>query len=54
MSVTFADEGTIKGTATTTVPRSDYDIAIRGVPVVANVSDEVELTLILVAVGPQL
>lgn len=53
VSVTFADEGTIRGSATTTVLRSDYDIGIPSVPSVANVSDEVELTLDFVAVAGQ-
>lgn len=51
VSVTFVDESTIQGTATTTVLRSNYDIGIPSVPSVANVGDEVELSLDFVAVA---
>lgn len=53
VTVTVVDESTVQGTATTTVLRSDHDIGIPSVPGVANVSDEVELTLVFVAVAGQ-
>jgi polyisoprenoid-binding protein YceI len=48
-TITLDSESQISGTATTTVLRSDYGIAIPSVPSVANVEDEVELNLRFVA-----
>ena len=47
----LVDESTITGTATTTVLRSDYGIGIPNVPSVADVTDEVLLTLEFTAVS---
>lgn len=49
VSAMFTDDGTIEGSASTTVLRSDFDIGIPSVPGVANVSDEVVLNLDFVA-----
>lgn len=45
VSVTYVDASTIRGTARTTVLRSDYAIGIPSVPGVADVADEVVLKL---------
>jgi polyisoprenoid-binding protein YceI len=47
----LVDESTIDGFATTTVLRSDFGIGIPGVPGVADVSDEVVLSISFVAVS---
>jgi polyisoprenoid-binding protein YceI len=49
VSVELVDATTIRGTATTEVLRSDYGIGIPSVPFVADVPDEVGLTLEFVA-----
>ncbi len=51
VSATLADDDTIEGVARVVVLRSDFDIAIPNVPGVANVSDEVILTLEFVAIS---
>lgn len=51
VEVTVVDESTISGTATTTVLRSNYGIGIPNVPSVADVTDEVLLTLEFTAVA---
>ncbi|MGB8360169.1 MAG: YceI family protein [Acidimicrobiia bacterium] len=51
VSAVLADESTIQGTATTRVLRSDFGIGIPNVPFVADVADEVTLTLEFVAVS---
>lgn len=48
-SVTLVSENEIRGTATTTVLRSDYNLQIPNVPGVTNVTDEVELAIDFVA-----
>ncbi|MEA1902491.1 MAG: YceI family protein [Actinomycetota bacterium] len=50
-SVVLADESTIEGSATAQVLRSDFGIGIPSVPGVANVPDEVLLTITFVAVA---
>lgn len=50
VSAVLVDEGTIQGTATTQVLRSDFGIGIPSVPFVADVADEVTVTLEFVAV----
>ncbi|MDP9494061.1 MAG: YceI family protein, partial [Actinomycetota bacterium] len=49
VSATFVDEGTIEGTAQTTVLRGDFDLGIPNAPGVADVSDEVVIRLEFVA-----
>jgi polyisoprenoid-binding protein YceI len=49
VSVIFVDEGTIQGTATAEVTRSQFGIGIPSVPGVANVADDVLLRLEFVA-----
>jgi|FLYL01.1.fsa_nt_gi polyisoprenoid-binding protein YceI len=49
ISATWVDEDRIEGTATAVVTRSDYGLVIPQVPSVADVSDEVTLTLSFVA-----
>ncbi len=49
VSVTLVADNRLEGTATTVVLRSDYDLRIPSVPSVANVTDEVTLTLNFVA-----
>lgn len=49
VTVDMVDEGSIAGVATTQVLRSDFGIGIPSVPFVADVSDEVVLTLEFVA-----
>ncbi|GIU92311.1 MAG: hypothetical protein KatS3mg011_1217 [Acidimicrobiia bacterium] len=49
VSATWVDEDRIEGTATAVVTRSDYGLVIPQVPSVADVSDEVTLTLSFVA-----
>ena len=49
VTATLVDANTIEGTATAVVLRSDFGIGIPSVPSVANVSDEVVLTLDFVA-----
>jgi len=51
VSAVLADESTIQGTATAQVLRSDFGIGIPNVPFVADVADEVTLTLEFVAVS---
>lgn len=51
VTVEMVNETTIRGTATAEVLRSDYGIGIPSVPFVADVSDEVGLTLEFVAVS---
>jgi len=51
VSAVLADESTIQGTATARVLRSDFAIGIPNVPFVADVADEVTLTLEFVAVS---
>ena len=51
VEVTLIDDSTIEGFATTTVLRSDFGIGIPGVPGVADVSDEVVLSISFVAVS---
>lgn len=48
-SVTLVDETQLEGTATATVLRTDFGLTIPEVPSVANVTDEVILTLTFVA-----
>lgn len=50
-SVTIVDDSTIEGTASAEVLRSDFGIGIPSVPSVANVTDEVLLTITFVAVA---
>jgi polyisoprenoid-binding protein YceI len=50
ITLTYAEEGRLEGLATTTVLRSDYELTIPSVPSVADVSDEVILTIEFVAV----
>lgn len=50
-SVTYVDAGTIEGTATTEVTRDMFEIGIPSVPSVADVTNEVLLTLSFVAVA---
>jgi polyisoprenoid-binding protein YceI len=49
VTATLVDQGTIEGSASTTVLRSDYDIGIPNAPGVTDVSDEVLITLDFVA-----
>lgn len=49
VTVDMVDETTIEGTATTEVMRTDYEIGIPSVSFVADVSDEVTLTLEFIA-----
>lgn len=49
VSVTLADESTIEGTATTEVLRDDFGIGIPSVSSVADVTNEVTLSLVFVA-----
>jgi polyisoprenoid-binding protein YceI len=49
--VEMVDEGTIQGTASAQVLRSDFGIGIPSVPFVADVTDEVTLSLDFVAVA---
>jgi len=51
VTATLIDVNTIEGTASAVVQRSDFGIGIPSVPGVANVSDEVILTLDFVAVS---
>jgi polyisoprenoid-binding protein YceI len=51
VTATLIDTKTIEGTANSVVLRSDFGIGIPSVPSVANVSDEVVLTLDFVAVA---
>jgi len=51
VTVEMVDASTISGTATTEVLRSDFEIGIPNVPSVADVTDEVGLTLDFVAVS---
>ena len=51
VEVTLSDESTVEGPVTTTVLRSDFDIGIPSVPGVAEVTDEVVLSLRFVAVA---
>ena len=51
VTVTFATESTIEGEATATVNRDDYGIGIPNAPGVADVSEEVEIRLVFVAVA---
>ena len=46
---TLVSEDRIEGTATTTVTRTEYNLEIPNVPSVANVTDEVTLTITFVA-----
>lgn len=48
-TVTLVDEATLQGSATATVLRSDFELQIPDVPSVANVTDEVILTIEFVA-----
>jgi polyisoprenoid-binding protein YceI len=50
-TVTFVDESTIDGSASTTVLREDYGIGIPNAPGVADVSEEVTISLTFVAVA---
>lgn len=50
-TVTLVDEQTMTGTATTQVLRGDYELQIPNVPSVANVTDEVDLTINFVAIA---
>jgi len=49
VSATFVEEGTIEGTAETTVLRGDFDLGIPNAPGVGDVSDEVLIRLEFVA-----
>ena len=49
--MTLSDESTMEGSVTTVVLRSDFGIGIPSVPGIADVSDEVVLTLSFVAVA---
>lgn len=49
VTATLVDQGTIEGSASTSVLRSDYGIGIPNAPGVANVGDEVLITLDFVA-----
>lgn len=49
VTATLVDQGTIEGSASTTVLRSDYGIGIPNAPGVANVGDEVLIRLDFVA-----
>lgn len=49
VTATLVDQGTIEGSASTTVLRSDYGIGIPNAPGVTDVSDEVLITLDFVA-----
>ena len=51
VSVTYIDTGTIEGTATTEVTRDMFEIGIPSVPSVADVTNEVLLTLNFVALA---
>ena len=51
VTAVLTDENTIQGTATAQVLRSDFGIGIPSVPFVADVTDEVTLTLEFVAVS---
>ncbi len=51
VEATLVDDVNIEGSATTTVLRSDFGIGIPGVPGVADVSDEVVLSLTFVAIA---
>jgi polyisoprenoid-binding protein YceI len=51
VEVTLSDGSTIEGSVTTIVLRSDFGIGIPSVPGIANVSDEVVLSLSFVAVA---
>lgn len=51
VEATLADEVTIEGSATARVTRDEFGIGIPNVPFVADVSDEVEITLDFVAVS---
>lgn len=51
VTVEMVDDGTITGIATTEILRSDFGIGIPSVPSVADVTDEVALTLEFVAVS---
>lgn len=51
VTVTLVDEGRIEGSATATVLRSDFTIGIPAVPRVANVGDQVTVSLDFVAVA---
>jgi polyisoprenoid-binding protein YceI len=51
VSVTLTDDLTLTGTASTTVSRSDFEIGIPSAPGVADVTDEVIITLDFVAVA---
>lgn len=51
VSVTLTDDSTLTGTASTMVLRSDFEIGIPSAPGVADVTDEVVITLDFVAVA---
>lgn len=51
VTASFVDEVTISGSASTTVMRADYGIGIPSAPGVADVSEEVIITLTFVAVA---
>lgn len=53
VSATLADAETIQGVAETVVQRSDFEIGIPNVPNVADVSEEVALTLSFVAIASE-
>ncbi len=51
VTATLVDDSTIEGTASTQVLRSDFEIGIPSVPGVANVADEVALSLDFTAIS---
>lgn len=51
VTATFVSETQLSGTATTTILRADYNLIIPSVPQVANVEEEVVLTIEFVANG---
>ncbi|MBW3667359.1 MAG: YceI family protein [Actinobacteria bacterium] len=53
VTATLVDANTIEGIAETVVERSDFGIGIPNVPGVANVSEEVTLALVFVAVASE-
>ncbi|MCB0012161.1 MAG: YceI family protein [Anaerolineales bacterium] len=49
VTATLTSESTLEGTATTSITRADFDLTIPSVPQVANVDEEVVLTLTFTA-----
>ena len=52
VTLTFTADGRLEGSATATVLRADYELTIPSVPSVADVSDEVGIVIMFVAVDP--